>query len=172
MAQLSRVLAPYLLVTVLSPAARADIAPPPGYVEKCSVERQQRGGEECVLCSDSYFRAPDACQKRLQPARYEHRCQTAGASTWSEVWCRPKVAPASSAPAPMKSAPPPAVEPPPVAAPPPAVEPPPVAAPPPAVEPPKSGCGACRVGAVGVDGIWADVLGCLALAVGVWRRRH
>jgi hypothetical protein len=64
----------------------ADIPPPPGYVEKCSVEIQQKSGEECRLCGAS-FQGRGDCQK-LASQGYSERCRSAGASVWQEVWCR------------------------------------------------------------------------------------
>lgn len=84
--QLSRV----FLVTalaLLSSRASADIAPPVGYVEACTVERQRQSGEECVSCS-TYFGEADACMKKHAPRGFAQRCRTRGASTWSEVWCK------------------------------------------------------------------------------------
>lgn len=72
--------------------ARADIPPSPGYVETCTVENEQRPGEECVLCGDAYHGERDACEKQHGPAGYARRCRTAGASVWKEVWCKQSAA--------------------------------------------------------------------------------
>lgn len=64
----------------------ADIAPPRGYVEKCSIETQQKSGEQCRLCGAS-FQGRDECT-RLTSQGYQERCRTYGASVWQEVWCR------------------------------------------------------------------------------------
>ncbi|TNF35875.1 MAG: hypothetical protein EP329_05805, partial [Deltaproteobacteria bacterium] len=85
-----------LTLLALTSVAQADVPPPPGYVEQCTVAKQKKAGEECVSCGDAYFREPDACEKKLAPAGYEKRCRTRGASTWDEVWCRKK----GAAPAP------------------------------------------------------------------------
>lgn len=77
-----------LAAATLTPAAFADVPPPPGYVETCTVERQQRSGESCMLCGESYHGDRDACQRRYEPEGYEMRCRTPGASVWRELWCR------------------------------------------------------------------------------------
>ncbi|MBI3203983.1 MAG: hypothetical protein HYZ29_20755 [Myxococcales bacterium] len=78
----------WFLVGLLSaPAAFADVPPPPGYVEPCTVEKQQKPNETCISCS-TYFAEADACQKQHAGRGFAHRCRTRGASTWSEVWCK------------------------------------------------------------------------------------
>jgi hypothetical protein len=69
-----------------TPWASADIAPPRDYVEKCSIEAQQKSGEQCRLCGGS-FRGREEC-KQLASQGYRERCRTYGASVWQEVWCR------------------------------------------------------------------------------------
>ena len=101
-----------LALGTLSSVAQADLAPPPGYVEVCTVDRQQKPNERCELCSKSYFREPDGCKKKLASKGFSQRCRSRGASVWTEVWCRPKdsAAPppsASAAPPPSASAAPP-----------------------------------------------------------------
>ncbi|MBK8994543.1 MAG: hypothetical protein IPM35_02165 [Myxococcales bacterium] len=80
---------------LMARSASADVAPPPGYVEKCSVEKQRGAGEDCAACS-TYFAEADACQKQYAPRGYAERCRTRGASTWTEVWCKPSSAAAVS----------------------------------------------------------------------------
>jgi hypothetical protein len=78
------------MVTVISILASvrglADLGPPPGYVEKCTVKAQTKRGEECRVCG-AYFASREEC---LQLGRqgYNQRCRSHGASVWSEVWCR------------------------------------------------------------------------------------
>ena len=76
-------------------AAAADVPAPKGYVERCTLEKQQRPGDECVACS-TYYAEADACEKQHSPRGFARRCKTRGASTWSEIWCKesagPKVA--------------------------------------------------------------------------------
>ena len=79
-----------MLCAVAAPlSASADLAPPPGYKEKCTVKKQQKPGETCTACTDAYHRKPDACADKLAKEGYTRRCKTRGASTWTEVWCRP-----------------------------------------------------------------------------------
>jgi hypothetical protein len=66
----------------------ADIAPAPGYVESCTLTKQQRANEECTMCR-AWFGSRDEC-KKLSAAGYARRCSTSGASVWAEMWCRPK----------------------------------------------------------------------------------
>jgi hypothetical protein len=71
---------------------RADVAPAPDFVETCTLGRQQRNGETCVECGDSYHGAPDACARQYEPQGYSRRCRSSGASVWDEIWCKPKTA--------------------------------------------------------------------------------
>jgi MYXO-CTERM domain-containing protein len=73
---------------LLAPTALADVAPPPGYVERCTVEKQQKPNETCIACS-TYHAEHDACAKQHAGRGFAHRCQTRGASVWTEVWCKP-----------------------------------------------------------------------------------
>jgi hypothetical protein len=61
--------------------AKADLPPPDGYVETCTVPQQQGVGEECVLCQATYAQACNV-------TGYTERCKGWGASVWTEVWCR------------------------------------------------------------------------------------
>lgn len=83
------------MLFALAPRALADVAPPPGYVEECTVEKQG-GADKCVLCGDAYHGDVDACERKHAASGYEKRCQTAGASTWEEVWCQPGAVPQKS----------------------------------------------------------------------------
>lgn len=77
-----------LVVATLGVAgsALADVAPPPDYVETCTVDQQQGDGETCVSCEVS-FEDFEACINTYEPQGYELRCKTAGASVYSEVFC-------------------------------------------------------------------------------------
>ena len=76
--------------------ARADIQPPPGYVESCTPEKACPG-RASVTCRGS-FRDADGCRKEFEPQGLARACRTRGASVWTEVWCKPAVgAPAASA---------------------------------------------------------------------------
>ncbi|HEX2877056.1 MAG TPA: hypothetical protein VHP33_37655 [Polyangiaceae bacterium] len=167
-------------IAVTAPSVRADVPPPEGYVEPCTVEKQSASGQGCVLCGDSYYKTPNACAAKLEPDGYTKACRTRGASTWKEVWCKNgKGAPAASAPpAPSASAAAPAASSEPAT---PVASASPAASTAPAAEDagkslpenaPKRGCGACRVGApdgaTGVFGVGA-ALGLLGLS---WVRRQ
>jgi hypothetical protein len=67
----------------------ADVPPPPGYVETCTIEKQCKADEEGRACMAS-FKDPDACGKTLGSEGFARRCKAHGASVWTEVWCRVK----------------------------------------------------------------------------------
>lgn len=69
--------------------AFADIPPPAGYVEQCTIEKQCKAEEEGVTCR-AYHSDREVCDKTHGKDGYTRRCKTRGASAWSEVWCRPK----------------------------------------------------------------------------------
>jgi hypothetical protein len=73
--------------------AVADVPPPRGYVEQCTVEKQAAPGKECVSCA-GYHGGREPCEA-LEAQGYTKACQTNGASVWTEVMC--KAAPAGSA---------------------------------------------------------------------------
>lgn len=75
-------------LSLVASSAVADIPPPIGYIEQCTPARQQTSGLECVGCS-SYFGSRDKCPDLLIPWDFIKACQSAGASVWTEVWCRP-----------------------------------------------------------------------------------
>lgn len=78
------------LVIVLFPGlVLADIPPPEGYVEQCTVAKACRKGEEGTECR-GWHGDREGCSNRLSPEGWEARCQTRGASVWTEVFCRPK----------------------------------------------------------------------------------
>lgn len=67
--------------------ARADIPPPPDYVEQCTVEKQTAPGKTCVACNAN-FGNRTGCQTQYGGEGYAKACQSYGASVWTEVWCR------------------------------------------------------------------------------------
>ncbi|MCB9638225.1 MAG: hypothetical protein H6727_04860 [Myxococcales bacterium] len=71
------------------PTAQADVAPFPGYVERCTIARQQGPNEQCSLCR-TYWRQPNRCSATFASQGFTRRCRTRGGSVWSEVWCRAK----------------------------------------------------------------------------------
>lgn len=69
-------------------AAHADLPPPPGHVETCTLTKVQKPGESCGVCS-AWHQEPDVCAQTLAPQGYAYRC-TAGSSpsVWTEIWCK------------------------------------------------------------------------------------
>ncbi|MDP2312707.1 MAG: hypothetical protein Q8P41_07365 [Pseudomonadota bacterium] len=96
---MSHVLLLAALFPVLVPAARADIAPSPDYVETCTVEQRCTEAEEGKICSAS-FQGREDCAA-LETAGWTKKCQTSGASVWSEVFCRPKAGGTAAGPPPV-----------------------------------------------------------------------
>lgn len=84
-------LIPFLSISV----ALADIPPSPGYVETCTTERC--GTHEARSCG-AYFGGREECEK-LEKDGFVKVCQTAGASTWTEILCKGGAGPAATKPA-------------------------------------------------------------------------
>lgn len=82
--------------------AHADVLPPPGYVEVCTVAQQQTGGARCEECRAS-FQDANACATRFASTQLQQRCKTSGASVWTEVWCETGVTTDPTTPAPVPS---------------------------------------------------------------------
>lgn len=76
-----------LALTILPGIARADIAPPPGFVEKCVEDLVRKPGETCQTCDGSFSGSP--CEARYAGTQLSWRCKTHGASVWTEIWCGP-----------------------------------------------------------------------------------
>lgn len=83
---MTRALLSLLFLTATAPMALADVPPPPGYVETCTISKQQGEGEHCYSCQ-AWHGDRDACVKRFEGSDYSRRCRTRGASVWTEVWC-------------------------------------------------------------------------------------
>lgn len=84
-----RRLAPALLLA--AGAAHADIAPPAGWVETCTPERQCPG-QQVDLCP-AYFGDREVCARKHAGDGFTRVCRTRGSSAWTELWCRPKAEP-------------------------------------------------------------------------------
>ncbi len=82
--------------------AGADVPPPPGYKEQCTVALACKADEVGDSCS-AWHGERDKCEKLYSGTAFTHRCSTRGASTWTEVWCAPKGTPVPS-PIPVKPA--------------------------------------------------------------------
>jgi hypothetical protein len=67
--------------------AAADLAPPRGYVETCTVEKEQKKDEVCTTCRASR-QDRQTCKKNLEEKGYTKRCRAHGANVWTEVWCK------------------------------------------------------------------------------------
>lgn len=76
--------------------AHADVAPGPFYVERCKVEAYQDASNECITCRGTHEGRAEC--EALSEQGYEHRCDTRGASVWTEVHCRPRATPADAPP--------------------------------------------------------------------------
>lgn len=182
-----------ICTSLFASSAIADLPPPPGYVETCTVAKQQKAGDECHECR-AYHGNADHCSDSLKEYAFSQRCRARGASTWAEVWCRgssptaKKVPPeilgqlgnatsvvrppaaASGAPsaAPPASAPPVAPVPEATA---------PVAPPanaqvdPPPPVPPTGGCGGCATPPSSPADLAAPAIAIAAAAL-AWRRRR
>lgn len=78
-----------LALALLPAGAGADIPPPPGYIEQCTIEKQCKKNEEGDACR-AWHGDRDGCKKRHASDGFVFKCQTRGASVWTEVYCRPK----------------------------------------------------------------------------------
>ena len=61
----------------------------PGFVETCTLEKVTTPNEVCEACS-TYYAEHDKCTKKYEETEYTKKCRTRGASTWTEIWCKPK----------------------------------------------------------------------------------
>src|SRR5262245_10801384 len=75
------------LVGIAASAAYADMPPPIGYIETGTVDNEARSGATCVECA-GHFYAQEECSRKLRPDGFVKRCETHGASHWTEVWCK------------------------------------------------------------------------------------
>jgi hypothetical protein len=88
-----------LVVTLAATSsALADVPPPEGYVEKCTLAQQQTATSECLECAGMHGQL-GRCASLLAPYCYLYVCKTYGASGWTEVLCRTKDPNAPAVPA-------------------------------------------------------------------------
>lgn len=73
-----------MLPLLLATLAFADIPPPPGYVEKCTLKNHPG----CVKC-DAWHGGREECEA-LENKGYTRACRTGGASVWDEIFCPPE----------------------------------------------------------------------------------
>lgn len=83
----ARAAAVFVATSLAQAVTRADIPPPPGYVERCTVELQRKSGEECFAFRAGY-NSPRGWSDPLASHGFGLRCRSAGGSFWQEVWCR------------------------------------------------------------------------------------
>jgi hypothetical protein len=90
-----------LVATVFAMAgasrALADMPPPDGYVETCTIARQQTSKTECLECMDMHDQT-ERCTNLLAPYCYVKVCKTWGSTSFTEVLCRTKDASAPVVP--------------------------------------------------------------------------
>lgn len=99
-----------LALSTITSDARADLAPPPGYVEQCTLEKLQKDSTlTCESCS-TYFREADKCERQFAGTAFTKQCRAGGASTWTELWCKPTGKGDTNAPTPPKPGPAPTPE--------------------------------------------------------------
>jgi len=104
LARLVSVAAAVMIILHQAPA-RAVETSVPDQPETCTIEKRQRAGEQCIACG-AWDGDAAKCQKRLSSRGYERRCRGAGASRWSEIWCRPvggRATPTAPRPSPAQS---------------------------------------------------------------------
>lgn len=83
-------IAPLSLVLFLCNVAPAlaDMPPPPGYEEKCTVALKEQPGTTCKECRNGPGSGDlEQCKKQFAGTKFTYVCQTYGASFWTEVWC-------------------------------------------------------------------------------------
>lgn len=92
-----------LPVVLLLSVARADIPPPPDYVETCYVEQRcgDVGGVECRAS----FSGREECEA-LEARGLMQACRRGGASVWTEVFCNQELPEPGPAPTPTDGPPP------------------------------------------------------------------
>lgn len=79
------------LLLALTPwSVRADIPPPPGYIEQCTVEKQCKNTEEGDACFVADYHQPATCKKKHEKDGFVYKCQAGGGHSWTEIFCRPK----------------------------------------------------------------------------------
>ena len=97
-----------LTALVCSGPVAADMPPPVGYVEQCTVEKQQGANETCVASSILHMGDPpgtrEASAKKLEARGYVYRCRTSSVSFWKEVWCKSNKPRGTKEPAPHATA--------------------------------------------------------------------
>lgn len=82
----------FVLLLIGAHQAHADAPPPIGYVEHCTLQKQEKEPDTCEACSNGqsveYSEGKDKCTTTYKPQGYVKLCQTRGASAWTEIWCK------------------------------------------------------------------------------------
>jgi hypothetical protein len=80
--------------------AVADMPPPAGYVEQCTVAKKQTASSECVECRSmrAMYANSDRCTLLLSPYCFQKVCEALGGASYPEIWCRTKDASAPTLP--------------------------------------------------------------------------
>ncbi len=73
-------------LVLIAGIAHADVPPPDGYVEDCTIEKQSAPGLTCESCR-AWHGDREACTKTLGVKGYRKMCESHGASVWNEIWC-------------------------------------------------------------------------------------
>lgn len=94
LAPIAAALSAAVAVSASAPRARADVPPPAGYVEECTVERQCPGGR---ACGTFHGESNAECAQAAKEVGMEERCHSWGATVGGSVFC-PKGAPVPSKP--------------------------------------------------------------------------
>ena len=81
-----------LAALALPAAALGDIPPPKDYVEMCTVEKACGKADEARGCRRHVSEA-EKCKAELAKDGWTYKCRSAGASNFTEIWCRAKKAP-------------------------------------------------------------------------------
>jgi MYXO-CTERM domain-containing protein len=87
----------WVVFTLAAAPVLADMPPPDGYVEACTIAKKKAATSECLECRGWYGNV-NWCTNLLAPYCYTKLCNTYGASVWTEVFCRTKDAKAPVVP--------------------------------------------------------------------------
>ncbi|MBL8683063.1 MAG: hypothetical protein JNK05_28105 [Myxococcales bacterium] len=74
-------------VSSASGVARGDVPPEPGYVETCTVERQQTQGVRCENCQRLRGDVDATCAQQMASRGWVERCQGGGATVGFVLYC-------------------------------------------------------------------------------------
>lgn len=92
----------FLWLALITSTAFADVPPPEGYVETCTIEAAC-AGREGRTC-EGYHGGREPCEA-LEKEGFVRACQTRGASVWTEVMCKPADGASGGAAAPAEPTP-------------------------------------------------------------------